>query len=162
MDNIYKYEKQENGDILLKKQNIDQNLYNIIKQGDNILLKKKRNIKINDIDDLCNYNFGSSEITKCIINDDEVNKLAYKAILEHVYNIINDPIKIIDNRKLNIKIGDQSGKKGFYYLDNLGISIQGADSNRCLLEILNQCTNNGIDIKLTIKLENGNNVNISL
>ncbi len=36
MDNIYKYEKQENGDILLKRQNIDQNLYNNIKNKEKI------------------------------------------------------------------------------------------------------------------------------
>lgn len=147
----------------MKKINIDQNLYNIQQQGENIILKKKRNIKINDIDELSNYNFCKSKVIKCNIDDETLNKLAYKQILEYVYNIIGDPIKIIDNRKVNIKIGDLSGDKGFYYLENLKISIQGVDSNRCLYEIINQCTNNRFTIKMTIKLEEDDKiVNISL
>ena len=118
---------------------------------------------LNDIDDLSNYNFCKSKVIKCNIDDETLNKLAYKQILEYVYNIIGDPIKIIDNRKVNIKIGDLSGDKCFYYLENLKISIQGVDSNRCLYEIINQCTNNGFTIKMTIKLEEDDKiVNISL
>ena len=45
MDNIYKYEKQENGDILLKKQNIDQNLYSIVNKVKIFFLKRKEILK---------------------------------------------------------------------------------------------------------------------
>jgi hypothetical protein len=162
MNNIYKYELQDNGDIVLKKLHIDETLYTVIKQNDTILLKKKKEIKIKNIDQISNYDFESSYIQKCIINDEEIPKLKYRPILTHVYEIINNPIKIIDNRKLNIKVGDYNNKNGFYYLEKLHISIQGVDSNKALLEILNQCSKNNINIKLTIKLKSSDIVYIEI
>ena len=50
---------------------------------------------------------------------------------------------------------------GFYYLDNIGISIQGVDSNKCLLEIINQCMKNNIELFIKIKLYNNTVINIS-
>ena len=38
------------------------------------------------------------------------------------------------------------------YLENLGISVQGVDSNKCLLEIVNQCFQNKITLDMKIKL----------
>ena len=31
---------------------------------------------------------------------------------------------------------------GVYYLENLGINVQGMDANKCLCEIIHQCINN--------------------
>ena len=43
---------------------------------------------------------------------------------------------------------------GFYYLQDLGISIQGVESNKCIYEIVSQCIKNKINITITIKLHN--------
>ena len=49
---------------------------------------------------------------------------------------------------------------GFYYLDTIGISVQGVDSNKCLSEIINQCINNYIKLSMKIKLVDGSIINI--
>jgi hypothetical protein len=94
------------------------------------------------------------------LNDDEITKLKYKSILENIYKIINDGIKIIKNSKLNIKTINKLDE-GFYYLEDLGISIQGVDSNKCLLEIINQCIENEISLIMKIKLNDETNININ-
>jgi hypothetical protein len=153
MNSIYTQTNQENGDILLKKLNIDTNLYNIQKQKDNILLVKKKNEKISDTSDLDNYDFKKSTILKCSLDDEEIDKNKYKPILEKVYKLINNGTKIIKNTKLNIKT-IRKEDEGFYYLDDIGISVQGVESNKCLNEIINQCISNEIDIKMTVELQN--------
>ena len=45
-----------------------------------------------------------------------------------IYESINDPIKIMSKTKLNIKLIEDK-KKGFYYIEKLGISIQGSENN---------------------------------
>lgn len=153
MNNIYKFIELQNGDILLKKITIDNNIYIQQKQGNDYILKKKQNEKIIDISDIKKYDFKKSVISKCTLNNDVTDKNKYKSILEKVYGIINDGVKIIKNTKLNIKTTKKQDE-GFYYLEEIGISVQGVDSNKCLYEILNQCEINEIDIKMTIELQN--------
>ena len=50
--------------------------------------------------------------------------------------------------------------EGFYYLDKLGISVQGVDSNKCIFEIINQCIENEINILMKIKLIDDVTINI--
>lgn len=57
LPNIYKIIEKDNGDLILKKIIIDVNMYNIEKNNDEIILKKKKNIKINDIEELSDYDF---------------------------------------------------------------------------------------------------------
>jgi hypothetical protein len=151
---IYKFTELDNDDILLHKIIIDTINYTIInKDNGDKLLKKINHINITDIKDIKDYDFKKSIILECLINNKEFNKLKYKSILEQIYKLINDGTKIIKNTKLNIKtlkIEDD----GFYYLDNIGISVQGVDSNKCLLEITNQCIENKIGLSIKIKLIN--------
>jgi hypothetical protein len=114
--------------------------YNIIPQQNNNLLLVPI-IIINDIDLLKEYNFSKSIITYCKINNQIKNMVKYKKILNYIYEIINNGTKIIRNTTLNIKTIEKTDN-GFYYLENLGISIQGVDSNKCIYEIINQCTVN--------------------
>jgi hypothetical protein len=142
----YKIIQLDNGDILLQKFIIDNINYTIIhKENGDKLLKKITNIT--DINEIKNYDCKKSIILECSIDNKEFNKLKYKLILEEIYKIINDGTKIIKNTKLNIKTIEKQDE-GFYYLDNIGISIQGVDSNKCLYEIINQC------IEYKIKLIN--------
>ena len=88
-----------------------------------------------------------------------MTKNKYKSTLYNIYNLINDKIKIIKNTKLNI-IALKKVDNGFYYSDNLGISVQGADSNKCLLEIITQCIENKIKLYMKIKLIDNNIIEI--
>jgi hypothetical protein len=165
----YKFIKLDNGDILLEKIIIDNTLldsyakhdtntkYTIVnKDNGDILLQLNRNINIQDIK---NYNFCKSIILDCKINDNNFTKLKYTSILGEIYNIINDGTTIIKNTKLNIKTIIKEDE-GFRYLDNIGISVQCVESNKCLLEISNQCIKNKIKLSIKIKLVDENIINI--
>jgi hypothetical protein len=157
----YKFTKLDNGDILLQKITIDNTNYTIInKENGDKLLKKNTHINITDIKDIKNYDFKKSSIFDCSIDNKEFNKLKYKLILEKIYKLINDGTKIIKNTKLNIKTIKKKDE-GFYYLQNIGISVQYVDSNKCLLEIINQCVENKIELSIKIKLIDEITININ-
>jgi len=156
----YKFTKLDNGDILLQKIVIDNVNYTVInKDNGDILLHKITNIHITNIKDIKDYDFTKSTISECSIDNKEFNKLKYKSILEQIYKTINDGTKIIKNTKLNIKTIKKEDE-GFYYLDDIGISIQGVESNKCLLEIINQCIENEIELSMKIKLIDDITINI--
>lgn len=158
---IYKFMNFDNGDILLQKIIIDNINYTIIdKENGNKLLKKNTTINIANIKDIKNFDFKKSTILECLINNKEFNKLKYKSIIKNIYEIIDDGTKIIINTKLNIKT-IKKDDEGFYYLDNIGISVQGADSNKCLTEIINQCIKNKIELLMKIKLIDNIIINLS-
>ena len=157
----YKIRNLDNGDILLQKNIIDNTNYNIIYKENGDILLQINNINITDIKDIKNYDFKKSIIQITKINNEDFNKLKYKLILEQIYKLIKDGVKIIKNTKLNIKTIKKEDE-GFYYLDNIGISIQGVDSNKCLLEIINQCLENQIKLSMKIKLINNIIININI
>ena len=133
---------------------IDNIEYTIYKQdsGD-LLLKPLKSIVILEIDKITQYDLSNSQIDLCLINNKVIEKNKYKSILTYIYNLIGSGTKIIKNTMLNI----QTVKKkdlGFYYLDNLGISIPDVDSNKYIYEIMNQCLINKIKLKMNIELEN--------
>lgn len=110
--------------------------------------------------DLKQYDFKNSKIKYCKIDDEEIiTSLKYKPILEIVYSKINNGTKIIKNSKLNILTVEKTDE-GFKYLENIGISYQGADANKCIYEIMNQSQQNSISISMKIELNNKKNINI--
>lgn len=158
---IYKLKNLNNGDILLEKVILNDSEYIIINENNgNKLLKKIKNIKIDKIEDIKKYNFIKSDILLCSLNNKVITKLKYKSILDNIYNIINDGTKIIRDSKLKIKTTNKNDE-GFYYLEDLGISIQGVNSNKSLLEIINQCVKNEITLIMKIKLNNKTNIDIN-
>jgi hypothetical protein len=158
--NIYNKIQINENEIILEKIIIDINIYDIINlDNGNIKLIKKQIIKISSIEDLKNYNFSKSNIIECFINNNKVNKNKYKSILNDIYIIINDGSKIIKNTKLNIKTINKYDE-GFYYISELGISIQRVDSNKCINEILSQSILNNIKINIIIKLSNNTIINV--
>jgi len=133
---------------------IDNIEYTIHKQkSGELLLKPIKKIIINKIDDLTNYDFCFSQIISCSINDKSCDKNRYKSILNDIYLIINSGSKIIKHTSINIST-IKRGDSGFYYIDELGISVQGVDANKCLYEIINQCNKNNIELKIHIELKN--------
>jgi len=134
----YKMYYQVNGDILLKT---------------NIII-------INKLEELKKYNFNKSIIIENNVNDIICNN-KYKNILNYIYKIINNGTKIIKNSTLNIETIKKEDK-GFYYLDDIGISIQGIDTNKSILEIYKQSIANNIKLYLKIKLENNMIIQINI
>jgi len=81
-----------------------------------------------------------------------VKKLNYKSILTDIYGLIEDSKKIITYSQINIKTIKKIDE-GFYFLDQLGISVQGADANKCINEIISQCVKNKIKISFEIEFK---------
>jgi hypothetical protein len=158
---VYKFETLDNGDVLLKKVVLDNTNFTVVNKsnGDKVL-KKITSVNISDIKDIRKFDFKKSNIMSCQLNNDTTVKLKFRTILENVYKIINDGATIIKNSKLNIKTCKKHDD-GFTYLEYLGISVQGVDSNKCLLEIINQCVENEISLNMVIKLFNETTIHIN-
>lgn len=122
---------------------------------DNDILKeyiaRNTNIILDSIDAIKEYNLANSTIIKCMIDGTKYEKLPYHAILEHVYEIINDGAKIIKSSTLNISTMNKNDK-GFKFLEDLHISVQRVDANKCMYEIINQCNIHKIVINIKIEL----------
>ena len=52
--------------------------------------------------------------------------------------------------------------EGFYYIESLGISIQGVDANKCLREIIIQTEKNKIKLEITLRTSSNDNINIQI
>lgn len=157
---VYKFVNLDDGDILLQKVYIDDILYDIIDKDDGNKLLQKKVINIGDMKDIKKYDFRNSIILECLINGVIFNRLRYKYILEEIYRLINDGCKIIKCSGLNIKTYKKDDE-GFYYLEDIGISVQGVESYKSILEIINQCIQNKIKIFIKIKLVNQTTININ-
>lgn len=153
---IYYVEHENEKELILKKEEINEEnmIYDV--RNDKYILKKCQIVKEKDID---NYNFKKSKIYTIKINQKKYEIKKYNKILKKIYEIIDEPIKIIKSSILNIKIGKKDDK-GYNYIDRLGISYQSADSNKCIKEILKQCNENNIKIKIDINDANNNNFKI--
>jgi len=156
--NVYISETQLDGNILLVQKKLYTDEYISYRQLDgNILLKKIYKIEPSDIK---LYDFTNSEILKCNFYPkiSKEFKLKFNSINNVVYNAIYDMVgnteDIIKNTILNIKEGKKNDK-GFSYYENLNISVQGADANKTIKEIINQCVKKKIRILLQIELNDG-------
>lgn len=160
---VYIQQIEPNGSIILKKNIIDLDKFNVTtnEHGD-IVLNKKQIIKIKKINELKNYNYAYSKILLCNINNNinnEISNLKYNNILKQIYNLIGDGTTIIRNSSINIKTTVEN-TKGFEYMENIGISYQGIDSNKCIVEIITQCVKNNILINIKIRLSDGNELKL--
>jgi len=138
---------------------LDNIEYIIYPQNNGELLLKPKTITLSDINNLKEYNFYNSTIIHCKINKKTIDKNKYKSILYYIYTIINCGTKIIKITSLNIKT-KKIIDKCFYYLKDIGISIQRVNSNQCIYEIFNQCLQNNIILDIKIKLNDNKLINI--
>ncbi len=126
-------------------ENIDLKIENIDLKIENILKK----------------NFSKSKIQKCTINNIiQVRLKKYNQILLHIYSLIDKNV-ILNNTKLNIKT-EEKKDRGFVYYQNIGLSIQGADSNKTMSEILNMCKIQNIKLDLEILMLDNSIFNINI
>ena len=129
---------------------------------DNKIIIKKKIKTLYTIDEIKLINFRNSRVEKVSINNTIINNDNYNSIIKYLFeDIIKDGAQIIRNSILNIKTV-QRDDSGFHYLESIGISYQGIDSNKAIIEICNQCKVNNIILNLTIKLNNDELVMIYL
>ena len=132
---MYKVEQINENTIKLTKMDINIDDYDEKILNDNeILLIKKNKIIVKGFFEFNNirntYSFNNSTILSCSINKSNEYKLKYKSILNYIYlNIIKDGTKIIKNSILNISTIEKN-TEDFYYIEDLGISIQVVDENK--------------------------------
>lgn len=103
-------------------------------------------------------NITYSKVVKCNINKKEHNILNYRNILLHIYKIIGKRELIKKNTLANIEYGKIS-IRGYRYIEDLDMSLQGIDAYQTFCEIKNQCKANKIKLELIIRLDNGSKVN---
>jgi hypothetical protein len=129
---------------------------------DNKIIIKKKIKTLNTIDEIKLINFRNSRVEKVSINNRIIINNNYNSIIKYLFeDIIKDGAQIIKNSILNIKTVYRDDS-GFHYLESIGISYQGIDSNKAIIEICNQCKVNNIILNLTIKLNNDELVMIYL
>jgi hypothetical protein len=137
----------------LQQININDFILVPLENGDFLLQRKN----IVTYEQLSNYDLSFSTITNCIINGTISTKNNYSSILREIYLMIGSGTRIILNTILKIETGKITNC-GFRYLQELGISVQGVDSNKRTQEILNQCLKNNITIEMYVTLQNGSNI----
>ena len=97
-----------------------------------------------------------SKIKKCKINNENITLSRYKTILNYIYNKM-DRKNIIKNTKLNCK-EEEINCKGFKYYENFKFSIQGADAEKTLSEIINMIKINKWNMEIQIELKENNEI----
>ena len=100
---------------------------------------------------LINFNFNTSKIISCTINDDNYPCNNYKLIRNYIYSLINNADIIILNRTLYIT----KATSGKHVITDLGIRVYSESNNRNIKEIINQVIKSNIKIKMEIRLVNG-------
>lgn len=158
MINLYSTTNEilQNEEIILYKINHDD--YDIT-YLDNETIKLTKKIKILNYITYEPYDYISSTILNCLVNNTLVTKLNYNNILNHIYNIIDDGVLIIKSSIMNIKTIELNDK-GYKYIPTLGISVQCAAANKMIREIITQCYVHNIKIDIKIKLNTNETINI--
>ena len=161
-----KYNKLKN---FLKNYKINRNFYEFDDNVLNVVNNYIDNIKAEHIptykklrlEYINNKYLTKSQILKCKINNNNVERLKYNSILKNVYNIIDNKKDIINLSNIRI-INGVNTDCNWNYIEKHNFSYQGRDSNITLKEIVSQCINNNISIKMTIKLKNNKIIKFNL
>lgn len=139
---LYSLVYKDNGDILLTKKQVEKQ---VVKQ-DAKIIKSVLEIK--------NYDLKKSQIISCSINNIPCVKLKYGQVRDEIYKIIGDGATIIKKSNLHIKTFKKV-TEGFVWMPELGISVQRAESNKTIIEIMEQTKCHGIVLRMQIRLIDG-------
>lgn len=156
----YTKETQDDGTILLVPTSIDLTEFNMTINNSGHIRLTKRQVKVDVLDPGSKVSFKGSSVQSCTMNDKPLTTLYFNHILRTVYHEIDDGVKIITNTRLNICTVDRSDK-GFQFIPELGISVQGVNSDSCIQEIICQCRKNNISIHMEVKLADDSIVLVS-
>jgi hypothetical protein len=115
------------------------------------------------LDELVNINLTNSNIIDCIItdNDNEIIPLpnnTYLRILISIYRTLPASF-ILQNTTFNIKLTNESGRRGYTWHPEINMSIQGKDSNGTFKEIIRMINLNNYKIDIKIDLFNNEKIN---
>jgi hypothetical protein len=138
--------------------NIDES-DRILNRGDNNYIINSRE-PIVDQSTLFGYDLRCSDLVKFDVNDKSYQSIKFRNGLHEVYTLMSKS-DILAKTKMNVS-EDRLYEKGFMYYDDLGLSIQGADSRRTLKEIIRLCQIQQLSLKLSIKLKNNRTVRFTL
>lgn len=117
---------------------------------DTLILTSKLNyITESDMNKTCLID---SSVLSCKINDEEVDRLKYKSILIYIYKKMTATM-IVQNTEMNIKL-IETNENGYTWYKDLGMSIQGKDSNLTFKEILRMIKLNQMKLEIEIQLKN--------
>ena len=122
--------------------------------GDLILTPKR--IYITE-DEIASTNVTKSTIMDCVVmNNSEIisQKKKYRGILTDIWKTMPLP-KMSKNTSFNYKQKDKKGEKGYKWCPDLHMSFQDKDANGTLQEIITMINVNNYNIKMTIKLSEG-------
>lgn len=105
-----------------------------------------------------------SNIEECIIEKEGANistNKSYRSVLVNIWKLIPTQ-KILQNTTFNFKLTKETGKKGYYWCDDIHMSFQSKDTTGTLKEIVNMVKVNKLTIELSIKLETGRIVHFKI
>jgi len=117
-------------------------------------------INIVSVEELFNKNLKKSKIIYCKIDNTVLDIKKYNRLILHIYNLLDTQF-ILKNSVLNIS-NQKLNDRGFTYFENLGISIQGVESRKALIECINMCKISGFNMELKIRLHDNSIVHYVL
>ena len=123
---------------------------------DGVLILTPKRIYITE-DEIASTNVTNSTIMDCVVmNNGEIisQKKKYRQILIDIWKTMPAQ-KILQKTSFNFKLTDEKGEKGYTWCQNLHMSFQSKDSNHTLQEIITMINVNSYNIKMTIKLSEG-------
>lgn len=158
VNDIHKYsQKIVNGDMVLTR--TIPNIENYTMEIENSILTLIPK-KINITDDQINKtNFSKSKILYSLVTTyDGVlisNKGSYFEILQDIWKTI--PIQqLFQNSLFDFKMSYEKGHNGFWWNENLSMSIRLKNTNTAVKELINMVKLNGNKLIMTIELKNKN------
>lgn len=105
-----------------------------------------------------------SIIKECLVKQGEEiisTNTTYRSILVDIWKSMPTQ-KILQTTEFNFKLSNENGEKGYKWCSDINMSFQNKDAKGTLKEILNMVKVNKLHIKLTIKLESGQNIYFKL
>lgn len=99
--------------------------------------------------DMKSVSFTGAVLDYACVEGVEVEIKYFFGVITYIYEFLEDISTIKINTIMNIKEGEEKGK-GFRYLEELNISIQGVTSDRAIKEIFAQVLGNDIEFEMRI------------
>lgn len=155
---IHKYsQKVVNGSLVLTATIPNIENYNMEITDDVMTLVPK---KINLTDDQINKtSFTKSKILYSLVTTQSgvliTNKGTYFEMLEDIWKTMPTQ-QLLQNTLFDFKMSHEKGYNGFWWNDNMSMSIRLKNTNTCVKELVNMAKLNGYKVIMTIELKNKN------
>ncbi len=122
--------------------------YDKIPQKSTAVLEETHNMQ--DIEDnLGIFDFKGSSVRKARIEGIEIGKLSFWGVIKAIYEFLGNVDNVVENSTLSIVEGKYT-EKGYAYVKDLDISVQGVTADRSVKEIFSQVLNNNLTFCMEI------------